>query len=81
MKVKDLISALEYMDEDAEIVVGVQQNYGSDFAYYIEDDIQEYKINSYWGADYNAVVITIKDQCGTVDYDGDDEDCDEDEED
>ena len=74
MTVRDLIEALEEFDDNMEVVIGMKQTYGSDFAMDIEYDVDEYRINAFYGDDYRAVVITESTQCGTVDYDGEDED-------
>ena len=70
MKVRELIEALEEFDDDMEVRIGMQQNYGTDFAMHINDSVEEYTINSFYGEDYKAVVITEGSQCGSVDYDG-----------
>ena len=74
MTVGELIRALENFDEDMEVRVGMQQNYGTDFAMGIRDDVEVYTINAFYGEDYEAVVITEGEQCGAVDYDGEHED-------
>lgn len=71
MTVRELIEALENFDEDMEVRIGMRQKYGTDFAMRIADDIEEYEINSFWGKDYKAVVITEGSQCGSVEYDED----------
>ena len=74
MKVRELINLLENFDEDMEVRIGMKQKYGTDFAMHIDSCIEEYTIKSFWGEDYKAVVITEDNQCGAVDYDGDDDD-------
>lgn len=69
MKVRELINELENFDDDMEVRIGMQQNYGTDFAMSIID-VEEYTINAFYGEDYEAVVITEGRQCGAVDYDG-----------
>ena len=69
MKVRDLIEELERFDEDMEVRIGMQQNYGCDFAMHIVNDIDEFNISSFYGNDYRAVVLTEGSQCGTVGYD------------
>lgn len=76
MTVRDLIDMLENFDDDMEVRIGMQQNYGTDFAMEVEYDIEEYSINSFYGSDYKAVVITEGGQCGSVDYDGNNDDWD-----
>lgn len=73
MTVRELIDMLENFDEDMEVRIGMQQNYGTDFAMRIRD-VEEYDINSFYGKDYKAVVITEGGQCGAVDYDGEHDD-------
>ena len=73
MKVRELINMLENFDEDMEVRIGMQQNYGTDFAMNIRD-VEEYEIMPFYGKDYNAVVITEGNQCGAVDYCGEHED-------
>ena len=77
MTVRELIEALEEFDEDMEIRIGMIQNYGSNFAMNICDDVAEHKIRSFYGKDFKAVVITEGNQVGTVDYNDDDEEEDE----
>jgi hypothetical protein len=73
MKVRDLIEELEQFDEDMEVRIGMIQNYGSNFAMNIIDDIAEHNIRAFYGKDFKAVVITEGHQVGTVDYDDNDE--------
>lgn len=73
MKVRDLIEELEQFDEDMEVRIGMIQNYGSNFAMNIIDDIAEHRINTFYGKDFNAVVITEGNQIGVVDYNDEDE--------
>lgn len=73
MRVKDLIEELEQFDEDMEVRIGMIQNYGSNFAMNIIDDIAEHRINTFYGKDFNAVVITEGNQIGVVDYNDEDE--------
>ena len=73
MTVRELIDMLESFDDDIEVVIGMQQNYGTDFAMEIRD-VEEYDISAFYGEDYKAVVITEGGQCGSVDYDGEHED-------
>ena len=73
MTVRDLIDILENFDDDMEVRIGMKQRYGTDFAREIDDNyIEEYTINSFYGNDYRAVVITESSQCGSVDYDNED---------
>ena len=74
MTVRDLIEELEQFDEDMEVRIGMIQNYGSNFAMNIIDNIAEHKIRAFYGDDFKAVVITEGNQIGTVDYDDEEED-------
>ena len=74
MKVKDLIYILENFDENMEVKIGMKQTYVTDFAMEVSYDVDEYVINSFYGNDYKAVVITEGGQCGAVDYDGEHDD-------
>lgn len=78
MTVRDLIEMLEEFDEDMEVRIGMIQNYGSNFAMNIINDIAEHNIRTFYGNDFKAVVLTEGNQIGTVDYD-DEEEEDEDE--
>ena len=73
MNVRDLIDVLEQFDEDMEVRIGMIQNYGSNFAMNIIDEIAVHNINSFYGDDIQAVVLTEGNQVGTVDYDDDEE--------
>lgn len=73
MTVKDLIDALEQFDDDMEVKIGMIQNYGSNFAMDICDEIEEHNINSFYGDGIKAIVLTEGRQIGTVDYEEDDE--------
>ena len=80
MTVRDLIEMLEEFDEDMEVRIGMIQNYGSNFAMNIVDDVAEHKIRSFYGDDFRAVVLTEGNQIGTVDYNDDDKDYEDEEE-
>lgn len=69
MTVRDLIEILETYDEDMEVVIGMIQTYGSNFAMRMVDDIAEHRINTFYGKDFNAIVLTEGNQIGVVDYD------------
>lgn len=73
MTVRDLIEMLEEFDEDMEVRIGMIQNYGSNFAMDIIEDVAEHNIRTFYGKDFRAVVITEGTQIGTVDYDDDEE--------
>ena len=68
MKVKDLKAYLDMFDDDQDVVIGIRQTYGSNFAIRI-DDINENTVDYWWndGKD-KAVVITEGDQIGCVEY-------------
>lgn len=76
MTVRDLIEALEMFDDDMEVVIGMQQRYGTDFAMRICRNIEEYTINPFYDEDYEAVVITEGEQIGSVKYNSEDDDWD-----
>lgn len=69
MTVRELLEMLEEFDEEMEIVIGMQQKYGSDFAMEIFNDVEEHKVRAFYGKDFKAVVITEGEQLGVVDYD------------
>ena len=71
MTVRDLIDMLEEFDEDMEVRIGMIQNYGSNFAMNIVDEVAEHNIISFYGEDFKAVVITEGNQIGVVEYDDD----------
>lgn len=73
MTVRDLIDMLEEFDEDMEVRIGMIQNYGSNFAMNIVDEVAEHNIRSFYGADFRAVVITEGNQIGVVNYEDDEE--------
>ena len=77
MKIRDLIEILETYDENAEVIIGMRQRYGTNFAMEI-DEIEERKVRAFWGKDYKAVVITEGSQCGAVVYNENDDDDEED---
>ena len=68
MTVRELIDILEDFDEDMEVVIGMVQRYGSNFAMRVCKDVEEHMIRSFYDDDYKAVVITEGSQDGTVDY-------------
>lgn len=73
MTVKELIGMLSEFDPDAEVVIGMIQRYGSNFAMDIEDVSFE-QVSMWDEEDKPCVVITEGRQIGTVDYDYDVED-------
>lgn len=70
MTVRELIKELERFDEDMEVIIGMQQNYGSDFAMDIQE-VESYKVDEWYGEDVEKVVITEGQQIGTVHYNDD----------
>lgn len=68
MTIRQLIDILEEFDEDDEIVIGIEQTYGSNFAMSIRD-INEHIITKWNGCEDKMVVITEHEQIGTVEYD------------
>lgn len=73
MTVKELINWLEDFNEDAEVVIGMHQKYGTDFAMDI-DKVSTEKINMFYSDDEDDdsryVVITEGNQIGSVSYRG-----------
>ena len=68
MTVRELINWLEEFNEDAEVVIGMPQTYGTDFAIEI-DDVSEEKVNLFYGdSEDKFVVITEGSQIGSVNY-------------
>ena len=67
MTVRELIDMMENFDDDMEVIIGMQQTYGTDFAMEIRD-VEEYNVMAFYDEDYKAVVITEGGQCGAVDY-------------
>ena len=70
MTVRELIEELERFDDDMEVIIGMQQNYGSDFAMDIQE-VESYKVDEWYGEDVEKVVITEGQQIGTVHYNDD----------
>lgn len=67
MTVRDLIEELENFDENMEVVIGMQQNYGSDFSYTI-CDTEELPVKDWDKEEEDMVVLTMGRQFGTVGY-------------
>jgi hypothetical protein len=67
MTVRELKEILEGYDDDMEVIIGMQQVYGSDFAKEIFE-VEEYEVNNWYGDDVSALVITEGSQIGTVHY-------------
>lgn len=67
MTVDELIGMLEQFDRDAEVVIGMRQRYGSDFAKEIVD-VTEEEITPWYDDNMNVVVITEGGQLGVVNY-------------
>ena len=67
MTVRDLIEELENFDDDQKVVIGMQQNYGCDFAYTIYDT-EELPVKDWDNEKEDMVVLTMGRQFGTVKY-------------
>ena len=67
MTVRDLIDELENFDEDMEVVIGMIQNYGSNFAMNIME-VDEHEVSNWYKEDCRTVVITEGNQRGYVNY-------------
>lgn len=73
LTVGEMINWLKDFDEDAQILIGMEQRYGSDFAYTI-GAVDEHPLND-WDNPVEkeererVVVITLGSQIGTIDYD------------
>ena len=67
MTVAELKEMLEDFDDDMEVSIGMQQNYGSDFAYTILDP-EEIEVKDWDGDSTDHVVLTMGRQFGTVRY-------------
>lgn len=72
MTVGNLIAELQRFDENTPVVLGMIQNYGSNFAMNIDENVEMHVINKFYGNDIKAVVITEGNQIGVVDYDDND---------
>ena len=72
MTVRELIDWLGEFAEDMEVVIGMRQRFGTDFAMSIES-VDEYPVNPFWGEKENLIVITEGGQVGSVCYDEDDD--------
>lgn len=68
MTVGKLIAVLEKFDENIPVRIGMIQNFGSNFAMNIIDDVEEHTIETFYGKDYKAVILTEGNQIGVVDY-------------
>lgn len=68
MTVGELRNQLDGFDDDMEVVIGMRQDYGSDFAMEIIGCVDEYNITAFGNEDCRAVVITEGEQTGIVDY-------------
>ena len=68
MTVRELKDQLETFDDDMEVVIGMQQTYGTNFAMEIENNLDEYNVTAFGGEDCRVVVITEGSQIGSVDY-------------
>jgi len=74
MTVGNLKALLDCYDDEQKIVIGQRQNYGSDFAYSICEDIEEHGVNKFYGRNIdNAVMLMLGSQIGVI-YDNDEDD-------
>ena len=69
MTVAELIEELENYDEDMEVVLGMQQNYGTDWAYSISE-VGEYEVSNFYDSKETNVVLSLGEQFGSVKYGG-----------
>lgn len=76
MTVSEVINWLEDFDSDMEIVIGQRQKYGTDFAYEIRS-VEEQIYEGFWGGLSKVVSINMGKQIGTIDYDTDPDEWDE----
>ena len=72
MTVRELIDQLEGFNGDMDVVIGMKQTYGSNFAIEIDSCVDEYNVTAFGDEDCRAVVITEGSQIGIVNY-GEDE--------
>ena len=72
MTVRELINWLEDFDEDANVVIGMRQKYGTDFAMEIED-ISVERVDVWDNGEEETVVITEGSQMGGVLYEDENE--------
>ena len=70
MTVAELIEILQNFDPDTEVVIGMKQRYGSDFAMEIVNVTTE-NVDSWYGDECEVVVITEGSQLGVVEYEND----------
>ena len=67
MKVKTLISWLSDYDDDTEVMIGMYQIYGSDFAYTIEEIEDKKAFEGFYGEHEDNVIFLLEgDQCGVI---------------
>lgn len=71
MTVGELINWLSDFDEDVEVVIGMRQRYGTDFAMDIQSVSTE-TVDVWEDGESTKVVITEGNQIGGVYYDGED---------
>lgn len=72
MTIRELRNQLEGFDDDMEVVIGMRQDYGSNFAMEISNCVDEYNVTAFGDEDCRVVVITEGEQIGIVEY-GEDE--------
>jgi len=67
MTVKGLISWLQDYDEDTEVMIGMYQRYGSDFAYTIDQIEDSKEFRGFYGDDKEDVIFLLEgEQCGVI---------------
>ena len=71
MTVGELINWLSDFDENVEVVIGMRQRYGTDFAMDIQSVSTE-TVDVWEDGESTKVVITDGNQIGSVCYDGED---------
>lgn len=68
MTVGELINWLKDFDEDMEVVIGMRQRYGSDFAIEIVD-VSKNKVSPFYGDEVDGVVVIEEGgQVGTIEW-------------
>ena len=67
MTIGELINELEQYDRNADVILGLQQRYGTDLAYEIRSVRIQHWLGNWYGEE-NEVTINIGEQIGTIDY-------------
>jgi hypothetical protein len=67
MTVGELKQRIEEYNDDTEVMIGVYQNYGSDFAYSVDEIEDEKMLRAFYGDDEKDVIFLLEGyQCGTM---------------